>query len=69
MAEQKVVEREYNVPLRKEWLKVPRYKRAKKAVTALRQFLVRHMKSDKIHIGTFLNEELWKKEIRCKRGF
>ena len=46
-----VLERVYNVPLRKEFLKAPRYKRAKKAVTALKQFLVRHMKSDKIKIG------------------
>ena len=30
--------REYNVPLRKEWLKVPVWKRAKKASKALREF-------------------------------
>src|SRR3989344_5497016 len=38
------LEREYNVPLRKGWLKVPKYKRGAKAVKTLKEFLVRHMK-------------------------
>ena len=46
-----ILERVYNVPLRKEWLKSPKNKRAKKAVTALKKFLVRHMKSDKIKVA------------------
>ncbi len=58
------IERTYNVPLRKEWLKAPRYKRAKKAITALRKFLVRHMKSENISIGKNLNEEIWKHGMR-----
>ncbi len=53
------MERMYNVPLRKEFLKVPKYKRAKKAVTALREFLVRHMKSENIIIGKDVNEYIW----------
>lgn len=40
----KVLEREYIVPLRKGWLKVPEYKRANKAVKTLKEFLARHMK-------------------------
>jgi len=67
MAESAGEEREYNVPLRQEWLKVASYKRAKKAVTALRQFLVKHMKADdvgNIHIGEFLNKEIWKHGIK-----
>jgi len=64
-----VLEREYNVPLRKEWLKAPRYRRSKKAVTALREFLVKHMKSlDKdprnVKIGTILNEYVWRHGIK-----
>ncbi len=39
-----VLEREYIVPLRKGWLKVPKYKRANKAVKTLKEFMVRHMK-------------------------
>tara|TARA_Y100000034_G_C6831155_1_gene375167 strand:+ start:346 stop:900 length:555 start_codon:yes stop_codon:yes gene_type:complete len=58
------MERSYNIPLRKEWLKVPRYKRAKKAVKALREFLIKHMKSDDLNIGKNLNEAIWNRGIR-----
>jgi large subunit ribosomal protein L31e len=54
------IERVYNVPLRKEWLKKPKYVRAKKAARALREFLVKHMKSEDVKIGKRLNQELWK---------
>ncbi|MBW2985432.1 60S ribosomal protein L31 [Candidatus Woesearchaeota archaeon] len=64
MAEEIILERTYNVPLRKEFLKVPKYKRAKKAVTALKQFLVKHMKSDNVKIGKYLNDEIWKHGIK-----
>lgn len=59
-----VLERTYNVPLRKEWLKVPKYQRAAKASRALRQFCVRHMKSEDIIIGPFVNMELWSHGMR-----
>lgn len=58
------LERTYTVPLRREWLKVPRYRRAKKAITALKQFLTRHMKSEDVRIQTKLNQEIWKDGIR-----
>lgn len=65
MADPKVtVERSYNVPLRREWLKVPKHRRANKAAKALKEFLVRHMKSDKVSIGKYANIELWKNGIR-----
>lgn len=54
-----VLERTYNVPLRKEWLKVSLYRRAKKASTALRDFLMQHMKSEHVLIGKHLNEAIW----------
>ena len=63
MAAEKI-QRTYNVPLRKEWLKAPKYKRAKKAVTALREFLQQHMKSDDICLGRCLNEEIWKRGMQ-----
>jgi len=59
-----VLERVYNVPLRREFQKVPKYKRAKKAVTALRYFLKRHMKADSIKIGKHLNEKIWVRGIK-----
>jgi large subunit ribosomal protein L31e len=58
-----VLEREYIVPLRREWLKVPEYKRATKAVKALRKFIARHMKLydddlRKVKIDQTLNNEI-----------
>ena len=68
MAEKKqepkiILEREYIVPLRKGWLKVPKYKRANKAVKTLKEFLARHMKiydNDlrRIKLDVILNNEI-----------
>ena len=58
------IERTYNIPLRKEFQKVPKYKRAKKAITGLRKFLTKHMKSDKIKLGKNLNELIWNNGIK-----
>lgn len=52
-------ERTYIIPLRKEWLKVARYRRSKKAVSAVRVFIKKHMKTDDVRIGKYLNLELW----------
>ena len=49
----------YNVPLRREWLKVPRYRRTKKAVRALREFISKHTKVEDVRIGKYLNLRLW----------
>lgn len=54
------LERTYTIPLRKGWLKAPRYRRAKKAVNTLKEFLVRHMKSDDVRVMPELNLEIWK---------
>ena len=58
------LERVYNVPLRKEFGKVPCYKRAKKAVTALRQFISKNMKSDDVKISASLNKKVWSHGIK-----
>ena len=57
-------ERIYNIPIRKEFLKAPKYKRAKKAISAVKQFLIKHMKSKNIKLGNKLNQEIWKNGIR-----
>lgn len=59
-----LLERTYTIPLRKEYQKAPIYKRTKKAVAALRQFLQRHMKSESIKLGSALNQKLWQRGIR-----
>lgn len=58
------IERTYNVPLRRTFVRSPRYKRSKKAVTVLREFIVKHMKSEDIKIGKHLNEFIWKDGIK-----
>jgi len=63
------LEREYIIPLRVEWKKVPRYKRAAKAIKAIKQFLVRHMKIrdrdlNKIKVDGYLNETIWARGIK-----
>ena len=63
------IEREYIIPLRREWSKVPRYKKANRAIKAIKKFLARHMKIrdrdlDKIKIDKYLNEEIWFRGIR-----
>lgn len=59
-----VLERTYNVPLRREFVKSPRYKRTNKAVSALRQFIAKHMKSDNVKLGKNLNDALWRDGIK-----
>ena len=61
---EKTLERIYNVPLRKEYMKAPRWNRTKKAVTALRQFLAKHMKSEDVRLSKALNESIWKHGIQ-----
>ncbi len=54
------MERTYVIPLRKSWLKTQRYKRAKRAINAVKEFLIHHMKSEEILIGSHLNLFIWK---------
>lgn len=56
-------ERTYTVPLRREWLKAPKSHRGKKAVRALKEFMVRHMKVydrdlRKVKVDITLNNEI-----------
>jgi large subunit ribosomal protein L31e len=60
----KTIERTYTVPLRKEYRKVPRWRKTKKAVDALREFLVKHMKSEDVKLSKELNEHVWKHGIK-----
>lgn len=63
------LEREYIIPLRRSWKRVARYKRANKAIKAIKEFLVRHMKIrdrdlKKIKLDKYLNEAVWFRGIR-----
>lgn len=61
-----VLERQYTIPLKREVLKVPKYRRAKKAIRKVKEFLARHMKAEKedILIGRWLNEQIWERGIK-----
>ncbi|MEK6915804.1 MAG: 50S ribosomal protein L31e [Nanoarchaeota archaeon] len=66
MAETKsnLLEREYTIPLRKEWTKVPSYKRTAKSIKAIKEFIAKHMKVpnralNKVKIDSYLNNEVW----------
>ncbi|MBS3071947.1 50S ribosomal protein L31e [Candidatus Pacearchaeota archaeon] len=66
MADQKtnVLEREYVIPLRKEFLKVPQYRRAGRAIKTIKAFIAKHMKVQdrdvsKVKLDMYLNNEMW----------
>ena len=53
--------RTYTVPLRREYLKTPKWRRAEKAVSTLRSFVERHSKVEEVKIGKWVNESIWKR--------
>ena len=55
-----VLERVYNIPLRRETLKVPNFKKANKAMKTVKIFISKHMKSDNVVVGKYLNLYIWK---------
>ncbi len=57
-------ERVYNVPLRRKFLNTPKYRRAKKAVNALREFISRHLKVEQVKIDNTVNQQIWKNGIK-----
>lgn len=55
-----VLERSYNIPLRKKYQRAPRWKRTNRAVKAVREFVIKHMKSKEVKIGKYANLLIWK---------
>jgi large subunit ribosomal protein L31e len=56
--------REYVIPLRRAWLGVPEYRRAGKAVIAIKKFIAKHMKVadrdlDNVKLDVYFNNEIW----------
>ena len=54
-------EKLFTIPLRKQWLKVPKNKRAKRSISTIRAYLSRHMKipETEVRISTKLNDSVW----------
>jgi len=65
-----VIERVYTIPLRKGFKLTARHKKTKKAVTILKEFLARHMRTDlkNVYVGRNLNKEMWKHGIKNPPG-
>jgi len=59
-----MADKTFIIPLRKEFSKTKPYKRAKKSVSAVRQYLERHMKSEDVRIGKYLNQNIWEHGIK-----
>jgi len=55
----KILERVYVIPLRLETAKVPNFKKANKAAKTVRIFISKHMKSENVSIGKYLNMKIW----------
>lgn len=53
------MEENHTIPLRKQCLKVPRYKRTQKAIKAIREYSIKHSKNENIKIGKYLNLRIW----------
>ena len=63
------LEKEFIIPLRRKFGKTARYKRASKAIKAIKEFLLRHMKIydkdlKKIKLDKYLNEFIWARGIK-----
>ena len=53
-----VEERIYTIPL-KAVKKAPRWKRSNRAIALIREYLMKHTKSEYIMIDTTINEKVW----------
>lgn len=65
----KEIEREYIIPLRRKYQKVPRYKKTPKAIRTIKVFLAKHMKIkdrdlNKVKLDSYVNEYIWARGIK-----
>ncbi|MBM3291670.1 50S ribosomal protein L31e [Candidatus Bathyarchaeota archaeon] len=56
-------ERIYTVPLKEAW-NAQRYRRSERAITVLKSFVKRHMKSEKVVLDPLVNETIWARGIK-----
>jgi len=62
------LKREYVVPLRRKTRTAPKWRRSKKAVCVLKDFIKKHMKTDSVILCPELNEKLWANGIKNPPG-
>ena len=58
------LERTYNIPLRRKFQRAPKYRRAKRAVIEVKNFLTKHMKAVEVKVGEHLNRHIWANGIK-----
>jgi large subunit ribosomal protein L31e len=63
------LEREYVIPLRRQVMKAQNYRKAKKAIRTIKEFLAKHMRVENrdlrlIKIDRYLNQEIWYRGIK-----
>ena len=61
---EKVDERMYTIPLRREWQVVPAKKRANRTVRGIRSFVTKHTKAEDVKVSSRLNQLVWKHGIK-----
>jgi ribosomal protein L31E len=59
-----MTEKTFTINLRKQFMKKPEYKKTKKAVTAIKEHMFQHLKTEDVKIGPELNLALWNKGNR-----
>src|SRR3989338_1545348 len=59
-----ILERTYVIPLSRETRKAPYYRKSKKAMSLIKKFIIKHMKSETVSIGHYLNKKVWQHGIK-----
>ncbi len=62
------LKREYVIPLRRKTRFAPKWRRSKKAVSVLKEFICKHMKTDNVIVCPELNHKLWANGIKNPPG-
>jgi len=61
-------EKKFTIPLRREFLKAPKWKRSPRAIRAIKKFIQRHLKVEDVKIGKALNEKIWSRSSKNPPG-
>lgn len=62
------LKREYIIPLRRKYLSAPKWRRSKKAIAVLKDFIQKHMKCEDVIVCAELNEHIWSRGSKYPPG-
>lgn len=63
-----MLKREYVVPLRRKSSTAPKWRRSKKSIVVLKEFMKKHMKAEDVIVCKELNESIWENGIKNPPG-